>query len=148
MFVPFLFDLLSIRFFLMSSMYRLDLKKKKYLRHFFFNLVKSSSLHIFLRCFGWFSTLLKLKKKIDFVNKDMRKNSSAGHGAEHPALCGPSKVFDQVTSRGLFPPQPFYESVRACVWGLNFIIAPQIWHGWFRSQIDISWGEDLGKSWK
>lgn len=86
---------------------------------------------------GWAHYLRKKKN----VHKDMRKNSSAGHGTGQHALGGPSRILDRVTSRAAFPPQPFCESVGACVWGLNFIIAPQISHG-------LTWGEDLGKGWK
>lgn len=69
----------------------------------------------------------------------MRNNSSAGHGAGQSAVGGPSRVWDQVASRDPFPPQPFCESVRVCVGGLNFIIAPQICHGWLKSWINMSW---------
>lgn len=133
--MAFLFDLLPI-----DALWCLICawNKKMYLWHFFFNLVRSSSLHIFSRYFDWLSTLLKEKKN---VHKDMRKNSSAGHGTGQLALGGPRRILDQVTSRAAFPPQPFCESVGACVWGLNFIIAPQISHG-------LTWGEDLGKGWK
>ncbi len=39
-----------------------------------------------------------------------------GHGPGHLALCGPARAgrLDQMTSRGLFQPQPFCDSVRDC----------------------------------